>query len=65
MDSYQILEFKLTSESPLTKGQTKALKHVKDGNGMFEVRSRVPNLGIKPGDEINVTEYIIKYKYIE
>ena len=43
--TFQIIEFKLTDKTPLSKGQTKAWNqvHGKQGNGMFEVSSRVPN----------------------
>ncbi|MDE6548274.1 MAG: hypothetical protein K2L22_04675 [Muribaculaceae bacterium] len=62
-DTYQIIEYKLTDSTPLTKGQKNAWEHVKNGNGIFKVRSNVSGLNLKPGDDIKVTDYKIGYKY--
>ena len=51
------------SQSPkLSKGQKSARKHVMEGNQTFEVRSRVPELNLKPHDEIQVTNYITVFR---
>ncbi|MDE5793772.1 MAG: RHS repeat-associated core domain-containing protein, partial [Muribaculaceae bacterium] len=62
-NTFHIIEFKLTDTTPLTKGQKNAWEHVKNGNGMFEVRSTIDNLNLNPGDFVKVTDYKIITKY--
>ncbi|MDE6480872.1 MAG: hypothetical protein K2L45_11465 [Muribaculaceae bacterium] len=62
-NTFHIVEFKLTDTTPLTKGQKNAWEHVKNGNGIFEVRSTIDNLNLNPGDYVKVTDYKIITKY--
>ena len=55
-------EDKLTEFTALSKGQNAALKHVTDGNGVFELRSDIEKWGLYKGDTITVTNYIINSK---
>ena len=59
--TYSIVETKLSSKTPLSKGQKAAQKHVNQGNGVFEVRSNKG--GLSKGDKIQVKEYRRENKY--
>ena len=67
-ETYGIIENKLTNHTPLTKGQKSAKDHVDNGNilnenSLFEVRSNIKELNLRPGQVINVKSYDINYKY--
>lgn len=47
-------EAKLTDKTRLSKGQLSAKKHVEQGDGIFEVRSKIDEFGLQPGDKIYV-----------
>ena len=59
--TYSIVETKLSSKTPLSKGQKAVQKHVNQGNGVFEVRSNKG--GLSKGDKIQVKEYRRENKY--
>ena len=60
--TFTIIETKNSKSPKLSKGQKSARKHVMEGNQTFEVRSRVPELNLKPHDEIQVTNYITVFR---
>ncbi len=62
-DTYSVIEYKLSDKTPLSKGQKAVQNHVTGGNQMFEVRSTVDPMGLKPGAEIQVKDYKVEYKY--
>ena len=55
--TYTIVETKRSSATRLSKGQKAAQDHVKDGNGVFEVRSNRPKQGLSKGQKIVVKDY--------
>ena len=61
--TYTIVETKLRSTTPLSKGQASAKNQVKNGSGIFEVRSNKNPFGLMKGEPIQVNNYVIKYKY--
>ncbi len=61
-NTYIIGETKLTNRTSPTKGQRAANNHVGSDGGYFEVRTDVPEFGIKRGDKIFVKEYKFIYK---
>jgi hypothetical protein len=55
--TFEIGEFKRSSTTTQSKGQNAAESHVKSGNGMFELRSNIPEWGLKKGKQIQVKEF--------
>ena len=60
--TYTIIESKNSKSPKLSKGQRAAREHVMDGNQTFKVKSYVKEFGLKPGSEIQVTNYITVFK---
>lgn len=62
-NTYEIVETKLSPDTKLSKGQQSAKEHVMNGDGMFEVRSEIPEFDLHPGEVIYVKKYTITTKY--
>ncbi len=60
--TYTIIETKNSRNPKLSKGQRSARKHVMEGNQTFEVRTLVPEWGLKPGQPIQVSNYITVFR---
>ena len=63
INSYSVIEYKLSDKTPLSKGQKAVQNHVNGGNQMFEVRSTVDHMNLYPGKPIQVKDYRVEYKY--
>lgn len=62
--SYALVETKLRSTTPLSKGQKAAKRQIEEGNGRFEVRSdELRDWGIKNGDFIIIDNWDFNSKY--
>lgn len=62
--SYTLVETKLRSTTPLSKGQKTAKRQIEEGNGLFEVRSdELRDWGIKNGDFIIIDNWDFNSKY--
>ena len=61
--TYTITEIKLTSKTPLSKGQHAVRNHIGETGGFVEIRSNINQFGLKKNDIIYVKEYKIIYKY--
>lgn len=62
--SYTIVETKLRSTTPLSKGQKAAKKQIKEGNGMFEVRSdELRDWEIEKGELMIIDNWDFNFKY--
>ena len=61
--SFTYVENKLFDTTNLSTGQRNAEKHIKEGSGKFEVRSTKQSQGLKPGDRIEITEFLRNDKY--
>lgn len=61
--SFTYVENKLFDITGLSTGQRNAKKHIQEGSGKFEVRSTRQSQGLKPGDEIKITEFKRNDKY--
>lgn len=61
--TYSIREIKLSPKSRLSKGQRAAQEHVNSINQTFEIRSKIKEWDLMPGDVIEIKDYQIIYKY--
>lgn len=62
--SYTLVETKLRSTTPLSKGQKAAKRQIEEGNGRFEVRSdELEDWGIPRGQEIEINRFELEFKY--
>ena len=60
--TYSIIEYKLTPNTRLSKGQKAAKEHIDNGNGLFEIRSKSELLDLKQGQTIFIPKYDLIYK---
>lgn len=60
--TYTVVETKLTNKSGLSTGQVEVQKHVKDGDGLMQVKSHKKD-GLKYDSVIKVSDYKVLYKY--
>jgi RHS repeat-associated protein len=58
--TFSIKEYKLTDETALSKGQKASKENIDSGNKQFEVRSDIPEWGVKKGDVIKVGKYEVE-----
>lgn len=61
--SYTIVETKLRSTTPLTKGQDAVKTHVENGNGFFVIRSAKDPFNLNKNDVIKVSKHERINKY--
>lgn len=58
--NFFIYEFKLSDKTKLSKGQQAVADHVKNSGGMVELRTNIKKWGLKRGDQIFITDYLIQ-----
>ena len=61
--TYSVVETKLRSTTPMSKGQKATQQHVSNGNGKFEVRSKIKEWGLGKGDIIQIDDFQRRNKY--
>ena len=61
--TYSVVETKLRSTTPMSKGQNAIQQHVGTNGGLFEIRTEIPEWSLDKGSKIEVKEYIRKNKY--
>jgi len=61
--TFYIVETKLRSSTNLSKGQRKAKKHIEEGNGMFELRTDIPDWNLSKYEKIKIDVFDRNDKY--